>query len=133
MEERRGGVGVIAEDAEGRVLGAAQSVLHGVRDPEVIETVAAIRAMEFAHHMGFTNVLIEGEALYIIKLINQADQDLSGIGNLIEEAKTATRKFLLCRTHHTKKEGNSVAHSLAKLTLLLEEDLFWIEECPECF
>ena len=45
--ESRKGVGVVARDASGMVLGFYQVVIDGVRDPETIETLAAIRAMEW--------------------------------------------------------------------------------------
>ena len=47
---------------------------------------------------------------------------------LIAQAKQATRKHLHCRIQHIRKEGNSVAHSLAKPGLLLEDDAYWVEE-----
>ena len=42
------------------MLGALQTVLKGVMDPAAIETFAAVRALEFAKDMGFTNIPFEG-------------------------------------------------------------------------
>ena len=62
----RGSIGIIARDAEGCAIGAIQTVLKGVMDPLVIEGTAAIKAIKFAQHIRFTNVILEEDALNIV-------------------------------------------------------------------
>ena len=76
--------------------------------------------------MGFSNVIFEGDALHIVKLINNSAQELSVVGNLIEEAKLATKRFLQCKVENVMREGNLVARFLAKSAILIEEDLYWV-------
>ena len=75
---------------------------------------AAVKSMEWGNQMGFTRVQVEGDALNVIRSINHEDVDMSALGNIIQEAKTAKRSFLECTLIHTKREGNKAAHEIAK-------------------
>ena len=70
-------------------------MIAGVKHPEVVEIVAAIKAMVFARHMGFTKIMVEGDALNFINGINQTGQDLPAIGNLTGEAKFMKRSCVM--------------------------------------
>ena len=48
--------------------------------------------------------------------------------NLIEEARVLRRGFHL----HVRREANQVAHTLAKNALNIDEDLYWVDDCPDC-
>ncbi|XWS22008.1 hypothetical protein CRYUN_Cryun30bG0106800 [Craigia yunnanensis] len=54
LQEKIVGVGVA--DLEGYVLGAFQTVMEGVRDPLLIEAIAAMKALEF------NNIILEGDS-----------------------------------------------------------------------
>ena len=86
----RGGYGIIARDADGCFLGACAGKLVHVADPFSIKAVA-VRVVEWAREMGFTRIVVKGDALRIIKGINNPNPDLSPIGAYIEEAKLAKR------------------------------------------
>ena len=92
--------------------------------PEVIEAYATCRGMEFAQQMGFTNIILEGDALLIILKILQPDPSFSSIRNLIEDAKTMKKNFRSCKIQHVKKEANGAAHALAKSSFNLDEDVY---------
>ncbi|KAL6992130.1 hypothetical protein U1Q18_010238 [Sarracenia purpurea var. burkii] len=94
--------------------------LGGEGSPETTEARAALRAVEEASRMGLSKVHLEGDALSIIKAINNPKRDMSFIGGLIEAIKTLVKIFQEFRCSHVKREGNSVAHSLAQKALLLE-------------
>ncbi|XWS41333.1 hypothetical protein CRYUN_Cryun17cG0072600 [Craigia yunnanensis] len=81
--------------------------------------------------MGFTRVLVEGDALNIVSRINQVTPDLFSIGHLVEVAKFLMRGFQLCKMQYARREANNVAHALAKATLNFGEDLYWVDKCPD--
>ena len=91
--------------------------------PEVIEAYVACRGMEFAQQMGFTNIILEGDALSIILKILQPDPSLSSIGNLTEDAKTMKKNFKSCKIQHVRREANGAARALAKSAFNLDEDV----------
>ena len=80
--------------------------------------------MLFGQQMGFTNVMLEGDALVVINKILQPSSSLSNIGNLIDEVKGLMRNYICCRVQHIRREANEAAHLLVKSALSLEEDLY---------
>ncbi|XWS29464.1 hypothetical protein CRYUN_Cryun24cG0031600 [Craigia yunnanensis] len=77
---QKGSSGIIAKDYKGRVLEAAQFMFQGVMESEAIEILAAIKAMEFAQQMGFTRIIVEGEAwalLTVLIMYNRIFQPLN--------------------------------------------------------
>ena len=98
---------------------------------KVIETLADIKAMDFGMHMGFMRVMMEGDALNIVNRIIRTTPNLSNIGLLVEEARTLMRRFQLCSTQCDRREANIVPHTLAQIALSLDNDLYWVDECPE--
>ena len=108
-------------------MGALQTVTKGVRNPLFSEATAAL---EFARDMGFTSVILEGDALEVIKQITQSTEDLSDIGILVDECRSMVKTFNCCIVLHVNREANNMTHSLAKSVLVSKDLLYWIEECP---
>ena len=57
-EIRRGGIGVVARNDKGEVLGALHAFIEEITDACVIEAYAAIRALTFGQEMGFRDILL---------------------------------------------------------------------------
>ncbi|XWS58017.1 hypothetical protein CRYUN_Cryun09bG0222900 [Craigia yunnanensis] len=89
-----------------------------------------VRAMEFGIQMGFTKIIIQGDALSVVSKINQPTPHLSPIGNLIEDAKKAMQGFQCCKVQHVKRQANHTAHELTISTLSITHDVYWVDECP---
>ena len=104
--EKKGGIGIIARNEKGEVMGAVQATIDGVTDPEAIEAYAACRGMQFVQQMGFNNIVLEGDALSVILKILQPDPSLFVIGILIEEAKTMKKNFKNCKIQHVSREAS---------------------------
>ena len=85
VHERLGGLGVIARDSGGNVLGALQTVVKEVMEPVVVEAYAAAKALEFGKDMGFQKIILEGDALKVIQQLNQSEQDFSIIVTSTDE------------------------------------------------
>ncbi|XWS36443.1 hypothetical protein CRYUN_Cryun20dG0086400 [Craigia yunnanensis] len=125
-----GGIGVVIRNGDETVIGAYVGRRLGLVCPFIVEASAAICSILLAQQMGFYNVENEGDALGVIKKIQEKEADMSPIGVLIEEARV--RKSLqFCKFTHIGRLGNMVAHMLAKHGLELEEDRFWMEDCPD--
>ncbi|XP_022762175.1 uncharacterized protein LOC111308119 [Durio zibethinus] len=125
-QDRKGGAGVVIRDHNGHVLGAAAIQIHAVNDPFQVESRAVVLSLQFAHEMGFTNIDLEGDCLTVVRSLKMTTMDLSPIGVIIEEARK--RMFHSCNVPHVLRSGNRVAHKLARHSILLENDEFWVEE-----
>ena len=51
-------------------------------------------------------------------------------GLLIEDTRVLEGNFLELSYSHTKREGNEVAHCLARLALTLSDVTVWMEDVP---
>ncbi|XVE86314.1 hypothetical protein DITRI_Ditri18aG0025900 [Diplodiscus trichospermus] len=127
---KRCGIGVVARDSEGFVLGAHVSSKTCVLDPFMAEAYAAVRAFQFAYEMGFTNVMFEGDSLSIIRSLKAKETDFSDVGTTLEELQIWRAGFHRYLFAHVGREGNMVAHSLSKYGLQLDEEQNWVEDWP---
>ena len=81
--------------------------------------------------MGFTSIILEGDALSVINKIKSPFPSLSDIGNLIQDVKDLMKFFSECRIQHVRREANEAAHLLGKSACFVEEELYWVEDYPE--
>ncbi|XP_022755038.1 uncharacterized protein LOC111303203 [Durio zibethinus] len=108
--EKKGGVEVVIRDCTGEVLATASITMPGINDPFHAEAYLATQALMFASNMGFKRIILEGDALGIIKTLNSTGPDLSTIEVTTEEANEKKNQFHTCLTMHTQRKGNMKAH-----------------------
>ena len=118
------GIRVIARNEKGEVIGALQTFVQGIVDPYAIKAHAIYRALQFAHHMGFTPIILEEDALNVINKIKTPCPYLLDIGNLIEDVKEMMKLFKGCKVQYVKREANEAAHLLANSAYLIEEEIY---------
>ena len=126
----RGGYGCVARDSNGAVLGSVAGRHEHVTNPEIMEGIAAKKALVWARDMGFSCILVEGDALGLMNKLTTTDHDFSLVGPYVEEAKRAAASFASCRFTHTRRLFNQTAHLLAKFGLGLDTEMCWMEELP---
>ena len=91
-------------------MGIVQALLQSIIDPIVIEAYVANRGLFFAQQMGFTKIILEGDAHSVILKILQPDPSLSNISNLIDDTKNIMKNFYCCQVHHVRREANVATH-----------------------
>ena len=93
----------------------------------------AIRwAIRFVIEASFNCAIIESDSLSVVKAIQDTAEPTFHIGNIIEDAKLLSKTMKSCEFHHTKREANRVAHTLARNAIHIDTELAWIEEIPPC-
>ncbi|OMO77333.1 hypothetical protein CCACVL1_15074 [Corchorus capsularis] len=125
-----GSFGVVGRDHNGQVMGSMAGRFEHVLDGFAAEARAALKAIEWSKDMGFKDVILEGDALTIIKKLSSKLQDLSPIGTFIEEIKLHSSLFNSCTFSHIGRDGNTTAHALASYGFSLQEETIWMEELP---
>lgn len=68
-DSRLSGVGVVIKDSNGAVLASCAEKIGQVYKAEETEALAALKALTFAHELGFQNVVLEGDALGLIQAL----------------------------------------------------------------
>ena len=91
-----------------------QKKLHQAYKPDEVEALATLKAVSLARDLGFRNVILKGDSLGLIKAVKSAKDSLSPSGLLVDDVKRVASSFEQLVYSHVKRNGNRVAHSLAK-------------------
>jgi len=126
------GMGVIARDYMGNLLGAKRLSKSMLIDAHIAELMAASYAVTFSLEVGFFDVIFEEDALNVIREVNSSPPYLSRSGHFIKGIK---QEVLHLRSHsfvHVSRALNEAAHTLAKSAAAYFCDDVWLEDIPPC-
>ncbi|XP_071906100.1 uncharacterized protein [Coffea arabica] len=100
-------------------------------EPAVEEALAIRQALNFAKQKGWRKVLIQSDCKGIIDKINARKAEDPNIGVILFYILKLRQVFTECSFSFIKREGNFVAHHLAKFAINLMNDLELQESFPE--
>ncbi|KAL0017052.1 hypothetical protein SO802_004121 [Lithocarpus litseifolius] len=132
-QEKKSGIGVVIRDTRGLVIASCSKVVHQVLSVSDIEALAAAWALSFASDVGVRRAILEGDSLTVISDLREDGKVLALYGLLLEDVKVLSLHFEELRYSHTKREGNSLAHGLARYALSIPDLLVWMEDVPPQF
>lgn len=101
-------------DSRGQTLASLSEQVSLPFSPDIVEAMAAVRAISFAQGLGFTSFLLEGDSTNIIKALQSDEESLSPYGHIISSAKSMVIARSSIKYLHVGGTGNRVAHNLAK-------------------
>ena len=93
-----------------------------------MEAMAAIWAIELSSELVFDRVIFEGDYKTVIRALTDSSQPFATYGLLIRDAQTLANRFNGVRFQHVGKEGNKVAHNLARYKRHIIGYYVWIED-----
>ncbi|XP_062028939.1 uncharacterized protein LOC133744931 [Rosa rugosa] len=120
------GLRVIFRDCQGVMKGAMAIPQVGNLPPRSMEALALLHGLCFTLHVGFSNIEVESDALSVINSFNDSFE-----GHIIDEVKCLVQSFNSCRGHFVKREGNKIAHHLAREDLKISQSFLCLELGPE--
>ncbi|MBA0686317.1 hypothetical protein Goari_013926, partial [Gossypium aridum] len=122
--------GIVARNAHGEVL-VSRAVFHpNVGSPFAAEAIACLWTVKASTKIGWSKVIIEGNALTIIKKCQSDQIDRSEIGVHIRDIHQISQQFGWIRFKHTNNVANQLAHVLANMSLKREEPTYMYGEVP---
>ena len=124
-ELRFSGVGAMIRNEKGEVMAAMSARGPQVGESAVVEIIACRRALEFAGEAGFTDLVVEGDNLSVMKSLAA-----SWLGHIIQDIKGLTRSLRNVSFSYVRRATNSVAHGLVRYAKNIREDMYWMEENP---
>ena len=95
------------------------------------ETLAAKRAVRFATELCLFQVIIEGDCSRVIAALKGFGRCSTLFGHIIDESKRIGGTLRSCLFRHVRREGNKLAHCLAKKTVLYADTDIWVESLLE--
>ena len=95
-----------------------------------MEAITANRALEFAREIGINDAILGGDSSLVHLALKRGEHSLSPFGLLVEDIKVPSASFCTLLYSHTKREGNKVAHGLARLAIHVLDYVVWMESVP---
>ena len=123
------GAEVIIRDEHGLVMAALSQQIPSPASVEMVEVLAARRALVFAKELGFDRLILEGDSEAVIKAILGDYMDCSYLGHVLKDIKFLFSSFSFISVKHIHREGNCVAHKLARRAIR-DPFLVWMETVP---
>ena len=113
-DEEKAGIGVIIRNSQGMVMASLSQKISLPQTVVELETLVATRAIEFSIELGFSKVILEGDSETVIKALQDNSPSLAPFGLLIRDAYEAANFFTCISYAHVGRNGNFVAHNLAR-------------------
>ena len=126
-ESGEAGIGVVVRDAKGEVIAALAEKITFPRTVEMLEALAARKAVKFAMELGISLSEFEGESEVVHRALQAADRSHPSIGQIIKDIFSIVGSLRTFSFSHTRRQGNFVTHALAKRAIVSFPLLVWME------
>ena len=97
---------------------------------ELVEILAARRAVLFSCDSGFHNSVFEGDSTSVVKLLQDRCVSHSLGGHILKDIVSHLNSFQSCSFSHIGRQGNAVAHALAQRARFYFPLEVWMEFVP---
>ena len=106
---------MVIRNETGEVMASlAEKVNQPSGGVEVIEAMAAKRAILLAAELGFQQCVVEGDSEIVFKALSRECSDRSSFSHIIKDCKSMMGLLQPYSFSHVKRNGNGVAHALAR-------------------
>ncbi|XP_023898548.1 uncharacterized protein LOC112010439 [Quercus suber] len=106
------GLNVVIRDSVGLIIGALSQKIRYQGFVDMVEALAACRAVVFAKELCPQSMVVEGDSLRVIQALVDARPSRSMFGHVIVDIHSLVFN-VECSFYHVKKEGNKLAHAFA--------------------
>ncbi|XP_027064446.1 uncharacterized protein LOC113760174 [Coffea eugenioides] len=131
IQKQRVERGIVARKDDGGLIGAWADSEDKLGEPAVEEAQDIRQALNIAKQKGWRKVLIQSDCKGIIDKINARKAEDPHIGVILFDILKLRQVFTECSFSFIKREGNFVAHHLAKFAINLMNDFEWQEFFPD--
>ena len=104
---------MVIRNLEGEVMATLSKKIVKPQAAELIEILAARRAVLFSTETGFYNSVFEGESSIVIKLLHDRNVSHSQGGHILKDILSHLNSFMSCSFSDISRQRNAVAHALA--------------------
>ncbi|MBA0853861.1 hypothetical protein Goshw_023047 [Gossypium schwendimanii] len=119
-------------NSEGKMIGSRTVMNKNIPNPFAAEALACLLAIEMGIDMNLKEVVVvEGDALTIVKKMHSMSDDRSVLRVYISDAKQRITNFGNCLFRNLSRSANGLAHSIAKEGLKRVETTYLMERLQE--
>ena len=123
-------IGVVVRNSSGEVLAALSEIIPLPSSIVALETIAARRAVLFVCELGFSGIIFEGDSEEAISTIKKQSFQHPVVGHLVKNIVYSVSMFQYYSFSHTRRQGNVLAHALARRARLSFPTLVWMNSIP---
>ena len=114
----------------GQPIASLSKLLNLPYSSDIVEAMAASRAIYFDQEIGLNSFILEGDSKAIIKCLRSDDDSFSPFGHILVAVKATTKTSYCISFSHIRRLGNSVAHNLTKHARHVRGFSVWMEDVP---
>jgi ribonuclease HI len=129
-DSNEAGIGVIIRNHRGAAMASLCQRIPFPHSVEAMEAYAARSAIELSNDLGLKEVDIEGDSQTIVNALCNPEPCNTLYGHLINDTKLIAQDSLSVLFLHVKRDGNVLAHSLAKRAKFSKPFEVWMESVP---
>ena len=129
-ETNEAGIGVVVRNKAGHIMALLVQKVRYPQSVESIEAWAAKCAVQFVSEIGLKEAEFEGDSKTIVAALNNPHHCSTHYGLLIADAKSLARALDSYCFTHVKRQGNGVAHALARMAKHTDILEVWMEDVP---
>ncbi|XP_075641969.1 uncharacterized protein LOC142613491 [Castanea sativa] len=129
-ESDKAGIGVVIRNSEGQVLAALSEQIVKPPTVEILELLAARRAVTFTAELGHAQFVCEGDSESVVNSLKGSGMENSRGGHLIRDIISQSNSFQSISFAHVGRQGNAVAHALAQRARQSFSSQIWLECVP---
>ena len=126
-EQACAGLGVVIRDSAGLIIGALSQKIRYPGLVDMVEALAASRAVVFAKELCLQSMVVEGDSLWVIQALIDARPSRTMFGHVIADIHSLASN-VDCSFCHVKRGGNKLAHALARRAVASADYDVWLEE-----
>ncbi|KAL6270249.1 hypothetical protein ACE6H2_027160 [Prunus campanulata] len=126
----KGGVGIVIRDDQGGFLGGRARCFENVFSPAHVGALALLEGLAVVQTWLGIPVALESDSQALVLAVNGPNNDTSELGRFIDDARFLLARWDSCSLSHVLREGNKVAHCIARFALLTQQVCFW-EQPPD--
>ena len=123
-------MGVIIRNDLGLVMATSSQIIPLPTSVEMVEMLTARNAVCLARELQFNKVIVEGDSEVVIKSLNSSNVPSTSFGHIVRDIKIVSTAFSEISFCHTRRQGNKVAHSLARRACKFSPYNVWMEDVP---
>lgn len=98
---------------------------------EYEEARALLFGLEMAWASGYRRLLAEGDCATLFSKLNKHNIPNSPLGLIIKDIFNLAAKFDFCKFQFVRRDGNMLAHTVAKSSFVYVTERFWLEDFPD--
>ena len=128
--ENKSGIGVVTRDHTGSIIASLAQLISPALQAVEIEAIAAARALEFGNEISISEAVLEGDSELIIESLKVGGNTIASVEPLIQDAIVFSGFYSKLLFSHCRRDGNKLAHSLARYSINVSDYVVWMEEVP---